>query len=168
MPSRIFFQSKHTQTHKQSLRGNLGACGSLQSRTRGIKNRDRYWIYKYGGGSENESLSGSLIRTPATLYNRTMMDIIQLKHNQGGEGNVNQSGAVVNREAYELFSFISSSRSSSSSRICFRNETVTVLKTLNCSYPIRYLIAVSRQRKVGAGGLSQKKTKCVSSSSAKR
>lgn len=75
----------------------MGACGSLQSR---IKNRDRYWIYKYGGGSENQSLSGSLIRTPATLYNRTMMDIIQLKHNQGGEGNEIQSETirVVNKE----------------------------------------------------------------------
>ncbi len=86
---------RHTNSHKLAhtnrLKGNTGACGSLQSRTQGIKKKDRSWIYKYGGkirGSENQSLSGSLIRTLPMFYNRTMMDSNQLQHFRTGEGNV--------------------------------------------------------------------------------
>ena len=81
-----------TQTHTHGLKRNSGAWGSLQSRTRGIKNRARSWIYKCGGkirGSENQSLSGSPIRTLTVLYKRTMMDLIQLKHSGTGEVNLN-------------------------------------------------------------------------------
>lgn len=75
----------HTQRRTNTRsKGNSEACGSLQSRTRGIKNRDGSRIYKYGGGSKNLSLSGSPIRTVTMLYERTMIDI-QLKHNSAGE-----------------------------------------------------------------------------------
>lgn len=89
-----FSNSGHTQkhTHRHTLKRNTGACGSLQSRTQGIKNRDRSWIYKYGGkirGSENQSRSGSVIGTLTVLYNRTMMNLNQLKHSGTGEINVN-------------------------------------------------------------------------------
>lgn len=83
----IFFSPQfcHTQRHTNTRsKGNSEACGSLQSRTRGIKNRDGSRIYKYGGGSKNLSLSGSPIRTVTMLYEHTMIDI-QLKHNSAGE-----------------------------------------------------------------------------------
>lgn len=47
----------YTRTTTRHSRGNTEACGSLQSRTRGIKNRDGCWIYKYGGGSQSLSLN---------------------------------------------------------------------------------------------------------------
>lgn len=52
---RLFLSYAHTATRHS--RGKTQACGSLQSTTRGIKNRDGCWIYKYGGGSQNLSLN---------------------------------------------------------------------------------------------------------------